>query len=65
MSLKQLAEEWAGSCKDHFVSFDAFLPTGQGDIGEVVVFPQLSKGSVQPLLEITIPFHAQLFLLHI
>ena len=44
MSYQQFLEEGATSRKNHFVGLDALILTGQGDIGEVIVSSEFSKG---------------------
>ena len=63
MKFQQLFEEWATSREDNFVSLDALIFTGQGDISEVSVIPQLCKRPLHKLLEI-IPLQAKLLIRH-
>ena len=63
MSFQQLLEEGATGRKDHFVGLDALILTGQGDIGEVGVSSEFSKGHLYKALEI-IPLQAKLLVCH-
>ena len=56
VALKQAFKEGTGCCQDHFVNF-YLMPifTGQGDISEVRIFPETSKGRVDMPLEIVPP----------
>ena len=49
MKFQQLFEEGTTSRKDNFVSLDALIFTGQGDISEVSVTPQLCKRPLHKL----------------
>ena len=63
MKFQQLFEEGTTSRKDNFVSLDALIFTGQGDISEVSVTPQLCKRPLHKLLEI-IPLQTKLLIRH-
>ena len=52
MSFQQFLEEGTTSRENHFVGLDALILTGQGDISEVGVSSQISKGHFYKVLEI-------------
>ena len=56
-------EEGTASRENHFVSFDALILAGQGDIGEVVVASQFTERCLHNILKV-IPLQAQLFICH-
>ena len=60
MKFQQLFEEGTTSRKDNF---EAPIFTGQGDISEVSVTPQLCKRPLHKLLEI-IPLQTKLLIRH-
>ena len=59
--LQKLHEEWAGCDQHNFVSFDLLtIFTGQGDICELSVLPQLLERGGDVFLEV-VPLEAELF----
>ena len=52
MSFQQLLEKGTTGRKNHFEGHDALILTGQGDISEVGVSSQISKGHFYKVLEI-------------
>ena len=64
MSFQQLLKEGTASRKNHFVGVDTLIFTGQGDIGEVGVSSEISKGHLYKALEI-IPLQAKLLVCHV
>ena len=63
MSFQQFLEKGAARRKNQLVGLDALILTGQGDIGEVGVSSEFSKGHFHKVLEI-IPIQAKLFVWH-
>ena len=63
MSFRQFLEEGTASRVNHFLGLDALILTGQGDIGEVGVSSEISKGHLYKALEI-IPLQAKLLVCH-
>ena len=61
VSLQDIFEEWTWSCQDDLVCLHLLtILTGKGDISEVLVLPQLSKGWADILLEV-IPLQIKFF----
>ena len=63
MNFQQLLEEGTTSRKNNFVGLNALILSGQGDISEVFVSSEFSKGHLYYALEI-IPLQAKLFVCH-
>ena len=63
MCLQQLLKNRAARRKNHFVSLDTLIFTGQGHISEVIVIPQFLKRCLSLVLEI-IPLQAKLLICH-